>query len=97
MLKKYIENLHKNGSVVLKVKARPGASKSFVVEVMSDKTIKINIAAAPEKGKANTALIKFLAKEMGVHKSDISIISGQGERVKLIKIVGALNSIKNDK
>ncbi len=86
MLKKYRTDLEKKGSIVLKVKAKPGASKSAVVEIMSDGTIKVSIAAAPEKGKANAELIKFLAKEFGVSKKDISIISGQGDRGKLVKI-----------
>ncbi|MFC1616033.1 DUF167 domain-containing protein [Patescibacteria group bacterium] len=43
--------------------------------------------AAPEKGKANAELIKFLSKNLGISKSQISIISGKTDQLKLIKII----------
>ncbi len=53
---------------------------------MDDDTIKIRIKAAPEKGKANAELIKFLSKQYGLPKEKISIISGSTDRTKLIKL-----------
>ncbi len=68
------------------VRVHPGARKSQVKSVMADGTIKIDIAAAPEDGKANVALIEFLAEEFGVAKSHVEIISGETSRRKLVKI-----------
>lgn len=90
MLEKFKEKLRGGGEVYLRVKVRPGAVKSAVREVMGDEdneTIKIDIAAEPTRGKANEELIKFLAEEFGANKSKIKIISGMGERLKLIKII----------
>jgi len=53
---------------------------------MEDETIKIRIKAAPEKGRANIELIRFLAKELTLPKENISIISGKTEQLKLIKL-----------
>ncbi len=53
---------------------------------MTDGTLKIAVAAAPEKGKANQALIAFIATEMGLRKYQVKIISGVAERLKLIKV-----------
>ena len=55
---------------------------------MDDDTIKIRIKAAPEKGKANAELLKFLSQELNIPSSHISIISGKSEPLKLIKIHG---------
>ena len=78
--------LNNKGEAYLAVKVIPGSAKTEFRELMADGTYKIAIAAAPEKGKANTELIKFLAKEFKVLKSRLIIISGAGERTKLVKI-----------
>ncbi len=87
MLELYKQQLKNKGELYLRVKARPGATKTVIKEIMDDETIKINIAAPPVKGKANQELIKFLAKEFDVLKNNVKIVSGAGERVKLIKLV----------
>ena len=71
----------------MRVKARPNAAKTCLKEIMADETVKIDLAAAPVKGKANQQLIKFLARQFEVATSNIKVISGAGDRVKLVKIV----------
>ena len=87
MLELYKRQLKNRGELYLRVKVRPGAVKTTVIKVMDDETIKIDIAAPPIKGKANQELIKFLAKEFDILKNNVKIVSGAGERVKLIKII----------
>lgn len=70
----------------LRIRVVPGAPKTEIKGEMADGTIKVAVAAAPEKGKANQALIGFLAEEFGVPKAAVKIISGAGVRLKLIKI-----------
>ena len=82
-LKKFLKN---KNELYLRVKVRPGSAKNTVKEIMADETIKIDISAPPVKGKANQELIKFLAREFKIDKNNVKIISGAGERVKLIKI-----------
>jgi len=78
--------LKNRGEVYLRVKARPGAGKTQIKDILDDDTIKINIAAPPVKGKANQELIKFFAKEFCVKKRNIKIISGKQDKIKLVKI-----------
>lgn len=89
MISHYIKNLAKNKEIYLRIKVWPGAGKTEFKEEMTDGTLKIGVAAPPEKGKANTVLLKFLAREFSVDKNNIKIISGAGERLKLVKISAA--------
>ena len=82
-----LKQLADKGEVYLTVKVIPGSSKTEFREVMGDDVYKIAIAAIPEKGKANIELIKYLSKELKVAKTGIKIISGAGERTKLVKII----------
>lgn len=56
--------------------------------------LKARVTAAPEKGKANKALIKLLAKETGLARSTMSVISGQQSRNKLILIKGEPSTLE---
>jgi len=72
--------------VIFKIKVQPGAAKNEIVGVQGD-ALKIKINAPAVKGKANRALIDFLAKEFGMKKSEIEIMSGHTSKVKKIKVV----------
>lgn len=88
MLSELKKKLGEKGEAYLRVKINPGARQNKIREAMQDEkgeTIKIDIAAQPEKGKANRELVRFLAKESGLGKDNIKIISGAGDRIKLLK------------
>lgn len=68
----------------IKVKVISKSSKNEIVDIMSDGTYKIKVAAQPVKGQANAELLKFLKKELGA--SDVAIVSGGRDKVKLIRI-----------
>lgn len=87
MLEKYKDKFKQAGEVYLRIKVRPGAVKSEVKEILEDETIKLAISAVPERGKANTELVNFLAKIFDVSKNNVKIISGKSEKIKLVKIV----------
>lgn len=70
----------------MRIKVRPGTSRSEVKQILEDDTIKINIAAKPINNQANIELIRFLSKVFSVAISQIKIISGKSESLKLIKI-----------
>ncbi len=86
MLEKFIENLANNKEIYFNVKVITGAPKTELREEMADGTIKIALAAQPEKGEANQELVNYLAKVIGVRKYQVKIISGLTERTKLVKI-----------
>jgi len=70
-----------------RVRVQSGASKNEIVGMQED-ALKIRINAAPVKGKANKALIDFLADKLGVKKSEVEIISGHTSKIKKIKVLG---------
>ena len=70
-----------------RVRVQPGASKNEIMGVQQD-ALKIRISAPPVQGKANKALIQFLAKELGVKRSQVEILSGHTSRIKTIRVIG---------
>lgn len=71
----------------LKVKVSPNAKQNEVIGWFGDQ-LKIKIAARPEKGEANRELIKFLAKELSITKSEIGVLHGHTSSSKVLKIDG---------
>lgn len=80
------DELQAQGTVRFTVRARPGAAQSRIMEVMSDGSVKIAVAAPPEGGRANAELLRFLAEEFAVHKQQVRLLAGQGSREKLVLI-----------
>ena len=72
---------------MFRVRVQPGASKNEIVGVQQD-ALKIRISAPPVEGKANRALVQFLAKQLGVKRSQVEIMSGHTSRSKTIHIIG---------
>jgi uncharacterized protein (TIGR00251 family) len=62
-------------------------SSQCKIEKISDSEYKAWVTVTPEKGKANKAVIKILAKYFNVAKSQIDIIAGKTARVKIVDIV----------
>lgn len=50
--------------------------------------LKARVSVAPEKGKANKALIALVAKSLGISKSSLSLVSGDTARKKILRIDG---------
>lgn len=73
----------------LAIRVTPRARRNEVVEVLSDQTVKIRLTAPPVEGKANDALIKYLADILDVPKSNIEIVAGQTGRDKLVSVLDA--------
>ena len=76
-----------DGRLLLTLHIQPGAKKTEVCGLHGD-ALKIRLAAPPVDGKANAALLAFLAKTCGVPKSAVELISGDTSRAKRVKIIG---------
>lgn len=72
---------------VFRVRVSPGASRARVIGEHAG-AVKISVSAPPEKGKANSAVVKLLAKVMGVDRKSLVIISGQASRDKRLLLAG---------
>ena len=69
------------------VRVVPRASKNEIAGQVGD-AIKVRLTAPPVEGKANEALIAFLAQELGVRKSRVEIVAGETSRNKVICVLG---------
>ncbi|MBU1126355.1 YggU family protein [Patescibacteria group bacterium] len=77
--------------MILTVEVKPNAHESKIVAWKDRGTVVIAIKAPPVDGKANQELVKFLAKELNVPKTQIEIVRGQGSRVKHIRLPDKTN------
>ena len=75
---------------IIKIYLQPKSSKNEVVGPFRD-GIKVKVTAPPIEGKANEALIRLLAKELGISSSSIEILKGHHSREKTLRISGKLN------
>jgi len=74
-----------DNAVWLGVKIVPGASRTRYLGEWENRA-RIAVSSPPEKGKANKALITFIAKKLGVRKADVQIVSGETNSIKTIRI-----------
>jgi uncharacterized protein len=75
------------GGAAFVVKVVPGSSRTSIAGTLNS-MLKVKVAAPPEKGKANEALIDFLAGVLGVRKNAVTITRGHANPVKHIAVAG---------
>jgi len=83
-------------SIRFSVKVVSRSSKTAIAGILGG-ILKVKLAAAPEKGRANQSLIEFLADTFGIRKNAIKITSGLTSPVKTIEITGVSKEILLDK
>lgn len=74
-----------DGSLRLEVHVQPGAKSTEAVGMHGDR-LKVRLAAPPVDGKANDALLAFVAESLGVPKSAVTLLRGQTSRQKTVGI-----------
>ncbi|HAL61020.1 MAG TPA: YggU family protein [Chloroflexi bacterium] len=77
----------KDGSLTFPVRVVPRAKKNEIVGVEGG-ALRVRITAPPIRGKANEALVEFLAQALGVRKRQVEIVRGQRVRNKTIRVRG---------
>jgi uncharacterized protein len=78
----------KAAAATISIRVQPRSSETGVAAIMDDGTIKVRLNAPPVEGKANEALIAYLADILDIKKSAIEIKSGHSARLKVLKIEG---------
>jgi uncharacterized protein (TIGR00251 family) len=81
----------------LALRVIPRASKNEIVEVLSDGTLKVRLTAPPVDGRANEALLKFLAEILNVPVTHLEIIKGTTGRIKLVSVTGMDQAVLHKK
>jgi uncharacterized protein (TIGR00251 family) len=69
------------------VRVHPGARRDAVTGTVNG-VVKISLKTPPVDGKANEALLRFLAEVLGVRKVDVELVSGAGSRSKVVRVHG---------
>jgi hypothetical protein len=81
--------LSAEGQFVLDVKVIPRSSKSEIVEFLPDGSVKVKLAAAPEKGRANEELVALMAEYFGVRRDCVELVTGETSQRKRLRIRAA--------
>jgi uncharacterized protein (TIGR00251 family) len=75
------------GPTRLSLRVSPGAARAGVVGRHGDGW-KVRVAAPPEHGKANDAVVRLLADALELPRRDVEIVSGHGGKDKIVELVG---------
>ena len=73
------------------MRAQPGAKKTAIVGVYGEgdaAQLKIAVQAPPVEGRANEALVAFLAETFGMPKRSVELVSGEFSRSKVFLLAG---------
>jgi uncharacterized protein (TIGR00251 family) len=73
--------------VLLPVQAQPKSRKNMLAGWHAGR-LKVCVTQAPEKGKANQALMKLLVKALGLKRSQVELLSGETTPLKMFRIQG---------
>lgn len=71
--------------VMLNLHIQPGAKKTEIVGPHGD-ALKIRLASPPVDGKANAALLAFVAAKVGAGRTAVELVGGQTSRAKRVRI-----------
>ena len=71
----------------LKVKAVPGAARTEIVGRLGE-ALKVRVAAPPEGGRANRAILGLLAARLGLPAADVALVSGASSAAKVVALRG---------
>lgn len=78
-----LSHLAQSGAEIA-VRVTPKAARNRIV--VEDEAIRVYTTTVPEDGKANIAVMKLLAKALGVPKSRLVLIRGQTSRDKVFQV-----------
>ena len=71
----------------MRLRVAPGAARAAIVGRHGD-AWKLRVAAAPERGKANDAVLDLLAETLVLPRSDVTLVSGGSSRDKIVELAG---------
>jgi uncharacterized protein (TIGR00251 family) len=74
-------------TIRLRLRVSPGAARTELAGRHGD-AWKVRVSAAPERGRANEAVVGLLAERLGVPRRSLSVVSGQSSRDKVVELRG---------
>lgn len=82
-----IEILEQPEGIVVRVRAQPGSRRNEIIGIHAG-ALKVAVTAAPEKGKANAAVLEVLTRLLGLKRSQAVLLSGATSRDKKVMLTG---------
>jgi uncharacterized protein (TIGR00251 family) len=79
----------RSDAVVVALHVQPGARRTAIVGPHGNR-LKVAVSSPPADGRANSALLEFLAARLAIPKSCLRLLSGAGSREKRVAIDAAL-------
>jgi len=73
--------------VTFAVRVTPRAKRNALAGVRGE-SLKVQVTAPPEDGRANEAVIELLAETLGVKRRQVGIVSGASSRDKVVRVTG---------
>ncbi|MBN1574288.1 MAG: DUF167 domain-containing protein [Deltaproteobacteria bacterium] len=83
-----INTVKKNNDIIFTVQVRAGCRREGITGEI-DSALKVEVTAPPVEGKANNAVVKLIAKSLGLPKTAVKIESGEKSKIKRIRVTGA--------
>lgn len=78
--------LRAEGRLVLQLKITPKSPQNAWSGTLDDGTLKVRIAAVPEKGRANAELLRFLAQQFDLPLHSVQLITGAASTRKQVRL-----------
>jgi uncharacterized protein YggU (UPF0235/DUF167 family) len=74
-------------STRLRLRVSPGATRTELAGRYGD-AWRVRVDVAPERGRANDAIVRLLADRLGVPRTSVSVVSGRASRDKIVELRG---------
>lgn len=71
----------------LEIRVIPGAAREELIDEGAERALKVKVRAAAQDGKANRAVLKLLAKQVGLRERQLQLLSGAKSREKRVGLV----------
>lgn len=90
--------VERDARIRLRVRVTPRASREAAGAVAIDADgrafVPVRLTAPPVEGAANAALTAFLARALGLRKSDVAIASGESSRLKTVDFAADAETVE---
>jgi uncharacterized protein (TIGR00251 family) len=82
-----VEILQTGKGVSLRLRVKPGGRQQRIIGAYGG-ALKLEVSAAPEKGRANTAVIRLLSEVFGIGRDRVEIVAGASSQDKIAVLTG---------
>ncbi len=82
-----VEILETPGGIRLRLRVKPGGRQQRLIGAYGG-ALKLEVSAVPEKGRANTAVIRLLSEVFGIPRNQVEIVAGASSQDKVVVVTG---------